>query len=73
MTFLLEEAALALARTPDALESVLAGLSPRLLHVDEGPGTWSAHRIVGHPVHGEGTDWIPRARLVLDSAAVPCT
>lgn len=30
-----------------------------------GPGTWSAHDIVGHLLHGEATNWLPRARMIL--------
>jgi hypothetical protein len=54
-----------LARTPKVLETLLAGLSPEWLHRDDGPGTWSAYDIVGHLLHGEATDWLPRARMIL--------
>jgi uncharacterized damage-inducible protein DinB len=32
---------------------------------NEGPDTWSPYDIVGHLIHGERTDWIPRAELLL--------
>lgn len=32
---------------------------------NEGPDTWSAYDIVGHLIHGERTDWIPRTELLL--------
>ena len=32
----------------------------------EGPETWSPFIILGHLIHGERTDWIARARIILD-------
>ena len=34
-------------------------------HRSDGPGTWSAHDIVGHLCHGEAVDWLPRTRTIL--------
>jgi len=31
----------------------------------EGENTWSALDVVGHLIHGERTDWMPRTRMVL--------
>jgi hypothetical protein len=39
------------------------------LHATEGPDTWSPYGIVGHLVHGERTDWIPRAKIILAQGA----
>ncbi len=55
-----------LARTPMVLDSLLAGLAPEWCHRDDGPGTWSAYDIVGHLLHGEATDWLPRTRMILE-------
>jgi len=33
---------------------------------NEGGDTWSPFDVIGHLIHGERTDWIPRARLILD-------
>lgn len=55
-----------LERTPHTLYSMLAGLSDSWICATEGPDTWSPFDIVGHLVHGERADWIPRARLILD-------
>ncbi|HPF36839.1 MAG TPA: DinB family protein [Candidatus Krumholzibacteria bacterium] len=55
-----------LARTPATLAALLQGCPPDLLHADEGPDTWSPYRVLGHLCHGERTDWIPRARLILE-------
>ena len=58
-----------LERTPVALREMLAGLPAQWIAADEGPETWSPYVVIGHLVHGERTDWIPRARLILDQAA----
>jgi hypothetical protein len=36
-----------------------------LVH-NEGPETWSPYDIIGHLIHGEETDWIPRAKIILE-------
>jgi hypothetical protein len=33
---------------------------------NEGDKTWSVFDVVGHLIHGEKTDWMPRARIILD-------
>jgi hypothetical protein len=45
---------------------MLAGLPSDWVDATEGPDTWSPFDIVGHLLHGERADWIPRARLILD-------
>src|SRR5262249_14433131 len=37
------------------------------IRATEGPDSWSPFDVVGHLIHGERTDWIPRARLILES------
>ena len=54
-----------LARTPAALDALLRDLPETWTLRNEGEGTWSAFDIVGHLIHGERTDWIPRARIIL--------
>jgi hypothetical protein len=55
-----------LERTPAVLDALLRDLSERWTHRNEGDETWSPYDIVGHLIHGERTDWIPRIRTVLD-------
>lgn len=55
-----------LARTPAVLRTLLVGLDPRWLDANEGPGTYSPRDVVGHLIHGEDTDWIPRLEHVLE-------
>lgn len=57
-----------LRATPQVLHTLVRELPAELLHATEGPGTWSPYDIVGHLVHGEETDWIPRARIILGDA-----
>jgi hypothetical protein len=54
-----------LARTPGALNVLLRDLPETWTLRNEGENTWSAFDIVGHLIHGERTDWMPRARMIL--------
>ncbi|MFH1844065.1 MAG: DinB family protein, partial [bacterium] len=47
------------------LRCLLDDLSDQWLHADEGPETFSPFDVVGHLIHGEKTDWIPRAHIIL--------
>lgn len=58
-----------LERTPAVLRTLLSGLSPSWVLANEGPDTWSPFDVVGHLIHGERTDWIPRARIILAQGA----
>lgn len=69
MDFDLATSVAILARTPNTLRALLAGLPSAWTDADEGPESWSAYVIVGHLAHGERTDWIPRARVILAQAA----
>lgn len=60
-----------LARTPATLRAMLQDLGSEWLDATEGPDTWSPYVIVGHLVHGERADWIPRARIILAQGADP--
>jgi hypothetical protein len=55
-----------LERTPHTLRAMLGGLPSPWTDATEGPETWSPYDIVGHLIHGERTDWIARARLILE-------
>ena len=66
MPFSLTDATALLERTPKVLEALLGGLPDAWSRADEGPGTFSPYDVVGHLIHGEKTDWITRARIILD-------
>jgi len=55
-----------LRRTPAILDAWLRDAPESLLMRNEGGETFSAFDVVGHLIHGEHTDWIPRARMILD-------
>ena len=65
MNFDLPTGVAVLERTPHVLRALLAGLPPAWTDATEGPETWSPFDVVGHLIHGERTDWMPRARLIL--------
>jgi hypothetical protein len=65
MRFDLDHAADILSRTPAVLESLLGGLPAEWALGNEGEQTWSPYDVLGHLIHGERTDWIPRARIIL--------
>jgi len=54
-----------LSRTPAALNGLLRDLPEAWTLCNEGENTWSGFDVVGHLIHGERTDWMPRARMVL--------
>ena len=55
-----------LARTPAVLDALLRGLPDAWTRANEGGDSWSAFDVVGHLIHGELTDWIPRAKIILE-------
>jgi hypothetical protein len=66
MELQLEHAKDILRRTPATLSLLLQDLPDAWLMTNEGPDTWSPYDIVGHLIHGEETDWIPRAKLIVE-------
>lgn len=58
-----------LRRTPQLLYDLLDGLPDHLIYATEGPKTWSPYDVVGHLIHGEKTDWIPRLKICLSDNA----
>lgn len=65
MNFDLPAGIAVLERTPHTLRAMLEGLPSTWTDATEGPETWSPFVIVGHLIHGERTDWIPRAQIIL--------
>lgn len=66
MDFQLEHARDILRRTPATLTTLLQDMPDEFLFSNEGPETWSPFDVLGHLIHGEETDWIPRARIILE-------
>ncbi len=70
--FKLAEVVAVLSRTPATLDALLRGLPDTWVRGNEGcskdgKDTWSAFDIVGHLIHGERTDWMSRARIILEN------
>ena len=55
-----------LSRTPATLNALLGGVSESWTMANYGPETFSPYDVVGHLIHGERTDWITRARWILE-------
>jgi len=71
MQFSLSDSLPILQRTPGVVRAILQFLPEAWTHRDygvnaDGSPTWSAHEIVAHLIFGEQTDWIPRARHILE-------
>jgi DinB superfamily len=66
MKFELAPAIEVLRRTPATLNSLLRDLPEPWLVQNEGVETWSPYDVIGHLIHGDETDWIPRAKIILE-------
>lgn len=69
MEFNLTESIQILGKTPLVVSNLLKDLPDAWIKTNEGGDTWSPYDIVGHLIHGEKTDWIPRTLIILGEAA----
>jgi DinB superfamily len=67
MEFDLDGTGKILARTPRVVRALLEELPEALVRANYGSETWSPHEIIAHLIHCEKTDWMPRARHILQS------
>lgn len=67
----LDDAVAILERTPATLRVLLDGLPDVWVTATEGEGTWSPYDVVGHLIHGERADWMPRVRHILAGETRP--
>lgn len=65
MDFDLDRSISLLQATPLVIRAWLGHLPPGFVLCNEGEDTWSPFDVVGHLIHGEETDWIPRAEIIL--------
>ncbi|CAN5376038.1 hypothetical protein BH11BAC5_BH11BAC5_15210 [soil metagenome] len=68
MNFSLDKSIEILERTPAVIAALTTGLSPEWTDSNEGADTWNVFDVVGHLVHGDRTDWIVRAELILSDS-----
>jgi len=66
MNFGLEPSVEVLRRTPDVLRAMLSGITEPWVRGTEGPETFSPFDVIGHLIDGEETDWMARARIILE-------
>jgi hypothetical protein len=57
-----------LSQTPTTIKSLLGNLSDDWIYAKIEENSWNAFDIIGHYIHGEETDWIPRAKIILAQA-----
>ena len=69
MNFQIEQAVEILSQTPAVLNSLLGNLSDDWTTNKENAEGWSPFDVVGHLIHAEETDWIPRAEIILAQGA----
>lgn len=65
MEFELSNAISILERTPLVLKALLKDMPDAWTHQNEGKDTWSPFDVLGHLIHGERTDWIPRTKIIM--------
>ena len=65
MDFNINKASEILSQTPNVVSSLIKNLSEDWILSNDGEKTWSTFDIVGHLIHGEKTDWIPRLNIIL--------
>jgi hypothetical protein len=71
MKFQVAEAVEILSNTPPVLKTMLGELSGRWTEKPEDSADWGPFDVIGHLIHGEETDWIPRAEIILAGGENP--
>jgi uncharacterized damage-inducible protein DinB len=66
MDFELNHAVEVLRRTPATLNVLLSHLPDEWVVSNEGADSWSPFDVMGHLIHAEEADWIPRAKIILE-------
>ena len=72
MEFSVDKAIEILQATPRTLHALLGDVSDEWIAGIQNPkskiqnGPWEPFDVVGHLIHGEQTDWIPRVRIILE-------
>ncbi len=66
MKYITTEALQVLQQTPLVLRTLFTGISEGWVMGSEGPETFSPYDVLGHLIHGEKTDWVARAKIILE-------
>ncbi len=67
MELMLDEVVGILSRSPATLGALLSGLPDALLATRPADDAFSPIDVLGHLIHGEKTDWVPRIKVILAS------
>lgn len=71
MNFQISKTIEILSQTPETVKSLLRNLSDEWIYASEDENSWSPFDVVGHLIHAEETDWIPRAEIILKKGDNP--
>lgn len=71
MNFQISQAIEILSQTPETVRTLLGKLSDEWIYASEDENSWSPFDVVGHLIHAEETDWIPRAEIILEKGDNP--
>jgi hypothetical protein len=66
MQFQMDQALEVLTQTPAVMSALLKGNSAAWLNAKKTPESFSPLDVLGHLMHAEMTDWIPRVRILLE-------
>ncbi len=69
MSLTFEQGLPILKNTPTALNALAEELGPEITSANEGENTWSFYDVVGHLIHCEETDWLPRLEIILGNTS----
>jgi hypothetical protein len=68
MNFSLDKSIEILDRTPSVIITLTKDLSSEWTDNNEGGDTWNVFDVIGHLIHGDRTDWIPRTEIILSDS-----
>ena len=68
MQYKTDQAIEILSATPKTLKALLGNLSEEWTLEANNSESWSPFDVIGHFIHGEKTDWIPRAKIILEQS-----
>jgi len=71
MQFQLDQSIEVLAATPAVLDALLRNKSAAWLHCRKSPEAFNPIDVLGHLMHADETDWLPRARTILEGGHTP--
>lgn len=71
MTFQISQLIEIISQTPSTLNALLGNLSDEWIFGSVDENTWTPFDVVGHLIHADETDWIPRAEIILANGENP--